>query len=159
MWSQSSSLSRISSFSWADIYLRISSRDCNDSSRTAGWTSFRHPSPCFLLPLSQLIPLSSPVQILSNCHFKVRCDLCLAPGWYTIKALLGPNQGHTKITGTSWRLTSCLPSFKLLYLCHCPSISLSHSLTLSLSLSFFLFLLYLLAVVLPPSLGLISLSF
>ena len=110
------------------------------------------------LPASSTLFLnSSPSPPLSKFYQTVISKsgvICALPrGWYTIKALLGPNQGHTKITGTSWRLTSCLPSFKLLYLCHCPSLSLS------LSLSLFLFLFYLLAVVLPPSLGLISLSF
>lgn len=36
---------------------------------------------------------SCAVQILSSCHFEVRCDLGFAPGWCTIKALLGPNKG------------------------------------------------------------------
>lgn len=35
---------------------------------------------------------SCAVQILSSCHFEVRCDLGFAPGWCTIKALLGPNK-------------------------------------------------------------------
>lgn len=95
---------------------------------------------CIPLPLSQLAFLSFAVQILSSCHFKVQCDLGFAPGWCTIKALLGPNKGHTKTAGTSSRLTSCLfffplPSNFFIFVTVSPSHSLSVYL-LALALSF-----------------------
>lgn len=107
------------------------------------WEQPAEPVFCALLPISQLATplLSSAVQILSSCHFKVRCDLGFAPGWCTIKALLGPNKGHTKTAGISSRLTACLSVFCFFYLPSNFFIFVAVSLSLSvylLALSLFL---------------------
>lgn len=112
---------------------------------------------CIPSPIPSSSLLSSSVQILSSCHFKVQCDLGFAPLWCTIKA------GHTNMLAPSQGLHHT----SFCRFCYCRSIPLFHSQALILSLSISLsprLSLSLLSICLhslssPSLLGLISLSF
>lgn len=118
------------------------------------WNLISAPLPQF----SEHPPLfCCPNPIKLSCQ--VRCDLGFAPRWFTIKALLGRNQGHTK---NCWHLLKAyvIPPFLQTSFCAL-SLSITHIHTHNTFCLPFPSLSYLLApslllFTLSPSLGLIS---